>query len=158
MAISIPVDLGYQFSVRAPFREVFAVLSDVPVSVGHFPKVERLVDMGRGVYRWEMERMGIGTASLRTVYASRYVSDRARGTGTVAWTPVEGVGNALVGGSWKLTDRRTSTDLVLRIHGTIEVPLPGVMKAVAAPLVKGEFEKLVDAYVDNLIARFGGEV
>lgn len=156
MAISIPVDLGYQFSVKAPFREVFAVLSDVPVSVGFFPKVERLVDMGRGTYRWEMQRMGVGTAGLRTVYASRYVSDRAKGT--VSWTPVEGVGNAQVGGSWKLTDRKRSTDLVLRIHGTVEVPLPGVMKAVAAPLVKNEFEKLVDAYVDNLIARFGGEV
>jgi carbon monoxide dehydrogenase subunit G len=155
LAIRIPVDLGYRFSVRAPFREVFAVLSDVPVSVGFFPKVQRLVDMGRGTYRWEMQRIGVGTAGLQTVYASRYVADRAKGT--VTWTPVEGVGNAQVGGSWKLTDRRKTTEIELRIHGTVEVPLPALMKTVAGPLVKGEFEKLVDAYVDNLIARFGGE-
>ena len=29
---------------------------------------------------------------------------------------------------------------------------------VVAPIVKGEFEKLVEKYIDNLIKRFGGEV
>ena len=31
------------------------------------------------------------------------------------------------------------------------------MKMVVVPVVKGEFEKLVEKYVDNLIAHFGGE-
>jgi hypothetical protein len=39
----------------------------------------------------------------------------------------------------------------------VEVPLPGLMKMVVAPVVKGEFEKLVEKYIDNLIKRFGGE-
>jgi hypothetical protein len=29
---------------------------------------------------------------------------------------------------------------------------------VVAPVVKGEFEKLVEKYIDNLIKKFGGEV
>lgn len=156
MTISIPVELGYEFSVKASFREVFSVLSNVPESVSHFPKVERLVDLGRNTYRWEMEKLGIASATLQTVYATKYVSDKK--AGTVTWTPVEGVGNAQVGGGWKITDRKKSTDLELRIHATVEVPLPALAKAVAAPLVKAEFEKLVDEYVDNLIERFGGEV
>jgi hypothetical protein len=32
------------------------------------------------------------------------------------------------------------------------------MKMVVAPVVEGEFEKLVDKYIANLIKRFGGEV
>jgi len=155
LAISVPLDLGYEFSVRAPFDAVFAVLSDVVASASHFPGVERLVDAGGGVFRWEMQRIGMGSVSMRTVYASTYVSDRA--LGSVTWTPVEGVGNARIGGRWQLTDRRRATDLVLRIHGRVELPLPALMRSVAAPLVKGEFEKRVDAYVDTLIARFGGE-
>jgi carbon monoxide dehydrogenase subunit G len=155
MAITIPIELGYEFSVKAPFKDVFAVLSDVPESVSHFPKVDKLVDMGDGVYRWEMQKIGIAQANLQTVYASKYVADKAKGT--VVWTPVKGVGNGLVGGSWKITDKKKTTDLVLKIAGTVDVPLPGLMKSIVTPVVKGEFEGMVDTYVANLIAVFGGE-
>jgi hypothetical protein len=40
----------------------------------------------------------------------------------------------------------------------VEVPLPGLMKMVVVPVVKNEFEGLVEKYIDNLIKRFGGEV
>ena len=155
MAISVDIDLGYEFAVKAPFKDVFAVLSDVPTSVAFFPKVEQLVDLGGGVYRWEMEKVGTAQVNIQTVYASKYVSNAAKGT--VVWTPVKGEGNALVGGSWKITDQKKTTALALKIQGTVEVPLPGLMKMVVAPVVKGEFEKLVEKYIDNLIKKFGGE-
>ena len=46
---------------------------------------------------------------------------------------------------------------MLAIQGEIEVPLPGLMKMVVVPVVEGEFEKLVEKYIANLIKRFGGE-
>jgi carbon monoxide dehydrogenase subunit G len=157
MSVNVPIDLGYEFEVRAKFDEVFALLSDVPRSVAHFPKVDRLTDLGDGVYRWEMHKVGTAQVHLQTVYASKYASDRARGT--VTWTPVQGVGNALVGGNWKITDNQgKSTKCVLKIQGTVDVPLPGLMKPVVAPVIEGEFEKLVEKYIDNLIEVFGGEV
>ena len=132
------------------------MLSNVPESVSHFPKVEQLTDLGGGVYQWEMEKVGTAQVNIQTVYASKYVSDQARGT--VKWTPVKGIGNAQVGGSWKIVDNKKSTGLTLAIQGEIEVPLPGLMKMVVAPVVEGEFEKLVEKYIANLIKRFGGEV
>jgi len=157
MAITVPIDLGYEFAVRAPADEVFAVLSDVPVSVSHFPKVANLTDLGGGAWQWEMQKVGTAQVNLQTVYASKYTSDRARGT--VKWTPVKGVGNALVGGSWKITDQAgKSTRCVLKIEGSVEVPLPALMKMVVEPVIAAEFEKLVEKYIDNLIRRFGGEV
>jgi hypothetical protein len=99
MAINVDIDLGYQFEVKAPFKEVFAVLSDVPTSAGFFPKVDKLTDLGGGIYRWEMEKVGTAQVNIQTVYASKYTSSKAKGT--VVWTPVAGEGNALVGGSWK---------------------------------------------------------
>lgn len=155
MAFSVPIELGYEFSVKAPYADVFAVLSDVPKSVSHFPKVDRLVDEGKGVYRWEMKKVGVASIQLQTIYASKYVSDAKKGT--VVWTPVPGVGNAQVGGSWKIVDRKSKTDLVLAIQGVVEVPLPGLVKGVVTPVVKAEFEGLVDTYVDNLAKAFGGE-
>lgn len=157
MAISVDIDLGYEFTVKAKAADVFAVLSDVPTSVSHFPKVDKLTDMGDGVYKWEMEKVGTAQVNIQTVYASKYASDKAKGT--VKWTPVKGIGNAQVGGSWKITDNKgKSTAIELKIKGTVEVPLPGLMKMVVAPVVEGEFEKLVDKYIANLIKKFGGEI
>ncbi len=36
MTVNVHIDLGYEFSVKAPVAEVFAVLSDVPTSASHF--------------------------------------------------------------------------------------------------------------------------
>ena len=38
MTVSVHIDLGYEFEVKARYDEVFAVLSDVPRSVSHFPR------------------------------------------------------------------------------------------------------------------------
>ncbi len=156
MTVTATIDLGYEFTVKAPFKTVFDLLSDVPESVSHFPKVKQLTDLGDGVYRWEMQKVGAGQASLQTVYASKYVSNRSKGT--VVWSPVKGEGNALIGGSWKIVEGKAGTALAFKVEGTVDVPVPGLMKVVVTPVVQGEFEKLVEKYIDNLIRVFGGEV
>ncbi len=155
MSVTVPIELGYEFEVKAPAKEVFDVLSDVPTSASHFPKVHKLVDLGDNVYRWEMEKVGTTQVNIQTIYASKYVSNQAKGT--VVWTPVKGEGNALVSGSWKITDNKKSTGVVLKINGEVTVGLPALMKLIVVPVVEGEFEKLVDKYIANLIKRFGGE-
>ena len=156
MTIHVNIELGYEFAVKAPASEVFGVLSDVPTSASHFPKVHKLVDLGAGVYRWEMEKIGLAQINLQTVYASKYVSNKAKGT--VVWTPVKGEGNALIGGSWTLTNKKKTTHLVLKIAGELHVPLPGLMKMIVVPVVTAENEKLVEKYIANLAQHFGGEV
>ncbi|MBA4176483.1 MAG: hypothetical protein C0505_07970 [Leptothrix sp. (in: Bacteria)] len=156
MAITVDIDLGYEFTVKAPLKEVFDLVSDVPTSASHFPKVDKLTDLGQGVYRWEMQKVGTAQVNIQTVYASKYVADRKKGT--VVWTPVKGEGNALVSGSWKLAEGKKGTAVEFKVGGTVDVPLPGLMKMVVVPVVSGEFEKLVEKYIDNLIRKFGGEV
>ncbi len=65
MAITIPFDLAYEFEVNALAPDVFAVLSDVPVSASHFPKVHQLVDLGGQAYRWEMEKVGTAQMNIQ---------------------------------------------------------------------------------------------
>ena len=156
MAITVTIDLGYEFTVKADYNTVFDTLSEVPTSASYFPKVDQLVDLGKNTYRWEMAKIGIAQVNLQTIYASKYVSNKAKGT--VVWTPVEGEGNALVSGNWKITDKKNATHLVLHIQGDLTLPLPGLMKKMIAPVVEGEFEKLVEQYIDNLTKQFGGEV
>jgi carbon monoxide dehydrogenase subunit G len=160
MTFNVKIDLGYEFDVKASSAEVFAVLSDVPTSASFFPKVDKLVDLGSNVYRWEMDKIGIASVNLQTIYASKYVSNKAKGT--VIWSPVKSEGNALVSGSWTIRDRKgdtkKGTNLVLQINGDLEIPLPSLMKMVVAPIVTSEFEKMVEKYIDNLTKKFGGEV
>ncbi len=157
MAISVDIDLGYEFSVKAAIKDVFDLVADVPTSASFFPKVEKLFDLGGGAYQWEMQKVGTQQVNIQTVYASKYVSDRKKGT--VTWTPVKGVGNAQVSGHWKLKEHKGGgTDIEFKVSGTVEVGLPALMKVVVGPVVKGEFEKLVDKYIDNLIKKFGGEL
>ncbi len=156
MAITVDIDLGYEFTVKAPLKEVFDLVSDVPTSASFFPKVDKLTDLGQGVYRWEMQKVGTAQVNIQTVYASKYVADGKKGT--VVWTPVKGEGNALVSGSWKLTPGKKGTSVEFKVFGTVDVPLPGLMKMVVVPVVAGEFEKLVEKYIDNLVKKFGGEV
>ena len=156
MAVTVPFDLAYEFEVKAPAADVFAVLSDVPTSASHFPKVAKLVDMGDNTYRWEMEKVGTAQVNIQTIYASKYVSDKKKGS--VVWTAVTGVGNALIDGSWAITAKKQSTLVVLKITGEVHVPLPGLMKMVVVPIVEGEFEKMTDQYIANLTKKFGGEV
>lgn len=156
MTVNVAIDLGYEFTVKADVKTVFDLLSDVPKSVSHFPKVKKLTDLGDSSYRWEMQKVGAGQASLQTVYASHYVADRAKGS--VVWTPVEGEGNALIGGSWKIKKAKIGTAIAFKVDGTVMVPVPGLMKMVVAPVVQSEFESLVEKYIDALIKVFGGEV
>lgn len=156
MTLSVNIDLGYELEVKASAADVFRVLADVPTSASYFPKVEKLVDLGGGTYRWEMAKIGIAQISLQTIYACKYVADKAKGT--VVWTPVQGEGNALVSGSWQISEKKKSTHVVLQIQGELTLPLPGLMKIVVAPVVEAEFEKLIEQYLANLSKRFGGEV
>jgi carbon monoxide dehydrogenase subunit G len=156
MTVTAEVDLEYEFAVRAKAAEVFALLSDVPESSSHFPKVASVEDLGKGVYQWSMQKVGTPQVNIQTVYASKYKSDAKKRT--VIWTPVKNTGNAQVSGSWTITDQKKSTALKLVVQATVFVPLPDIMQAIVQPVVSAEFEKLLDQYINNLIAEFGGEV
>lgn len=156
MAIIVPFELAYEFEVRSRIAKVFEVLSDVPASARHYPKLARLIDLGKGVFRWQLEPVGAGQFQIETEYTSRYHIDRKKRS--VVWEAVPGAGNAEVNGSWNLIDHKSSTLLTLRLHGKLHLPLPALLESVVGPLVIAENERLVEAYIDNLIKTFGGEV
>ena len=156
MTVNVSIDLEYAFEVKAKFADVFELLANVPESAKFYPKVDKLVDLGDGAFRWEMEKIGVASINLQTIYASKYVDNKTKGT--IIWTPVKGVGNAEVSGSWKIKDNKKSTALVLHVKGDLAIPLPGLMKMVVVPVVEGEFEKMTDKYIANLTKKFGGEI
>ena len=155
MAMTVPFEVAYEFEVNALAADVFVVLSDVPASASFFPKLHKLVDLGGNCYRWELDKVGPAQMTIQTVYACRYVVDQKKCS--VVWTPIAGEGNAQVGGSWAITEKKNFTHLVLTSRSELLLPLPALMKGIVAPIVVAENERLVKQYVANLTQRFGGK-
>jgi len=149
MAFIASVDIKKRFDVKCPFDRAFDLLANVPESVSHFPNVEDLVDLGGNAYRWEMCKIGVDRFSIQTIYGCKYVDDREKGV--IKWTPVKGEGNGTVKGKWTLKASDPGTTRIdLATTGELEIPLPGLVKFLVAPVVAHEFERMVDKYIENL--------
>ncbi len=149
MAFIASVELKKRLEVKCPYDRAFDLLADVPASVSHFPNVEELVDLGGNAYRWEMQKIGVDRFSIQTIYGCKYVDDREKGI--IKWTPVKGEGNGTVKGKWTLKAiDAENTRIDLSTTGDLEIPLPGLVKFLVAPVVARQFEQMVDTYVENL--------
>lgn len=115
MPVSVTIEISRKFIVKAPLTKVFAVLSDVPESAAHFPKVEALTPLGKGAYEWKMKKNGFDKHAIQIVYASTYRVDKK--AHRIDWTPVKGVGNSQVQGFWELTAHEDSTECRFHTQG-----------------------------------------
>ncbi len=152
MAIKLTIEVHREFTVPASIDTVFDLLSDVPRSASFFPKVDQLIDLNDGVFRWEMEKISVGKHSLQSIYACHYESNKAEGS--IVWKAVKGVGNGLVSGNWKLTDTTEGTHIVFATDADMTLPLPSLLKLAISPVVKHEFNGLIDTYTQNLKTEF----
>ncbi|ASQ90701.1 hypothetical protein CHL67_06970 [Prosthecochloris sp. GSB1] len=149
MPFRVAITVNRSLDTPAPFDRVFGLLADVARSGSFFPKVEALTQLGGGRWKWEMERIGVGNHTLQqSVYACCYVPDRDKGT--IVWTPVNGIGNAVVEGSWTVKPQHNGCNAVLFSKGSLEVNLPAFLEFLLIPIIRMEFERLVDQYVSNI--------
>lgn len=153
MDVSATAD--HTFEVSADPDTAFALVSDVPDSVSHFPELEGFVADGADTWRWELAKLGHGPLTLQTVYTCHYVCDAA--ARTVTWTAVSAAqDNARVEGTWTLTPTRNGTRLRLVNTLTVTVPVPRLMRKPAEKLVSRENERLISAYVGNIQTTLNG--
>ncbi|MDO6443093.1 MULTISPECIES: SRPBCC family protein [unclassified Marinobacter] len=153
MAITVSLELNREIEIPGSYDEVFALLADVPRSASHFPKVHKLTDLGDNIYRWEMDKVGIDKHAIQSVYASKYFADKD--AGKITWEPVKGEGNGVVRGSWTLTAKGDqATTAKFQTSAELTLPLPGLLKLAISPVIKHEFNSLVDTYMNNLKKAF----
>ena len=149
MAFVVDVDVDASFEADCSVDRALDVLTDVPWSASHFPKVDKLVELDEGVYRWEMAKIGMDAYNIQTVYACKYTHDRDKGW--VKWTPVKGEGNSKVSGKWTIKALKDGgTRLKLTTTGEMELPFPRLAKMVIAPFVRSEFEGMIETYIEKL--------
>lgn len=153
MAITVSIELNRDLEIPGGYDEVFELLADVPRSAGHFPKVHKLTDLGDNAYRWEMEKVGVDKHAIQSIYACKYHADKE--AGRITWEPVKGEGNGVVRGSWTVTAKGDKVTAVkFKTNAELTVPLPSLLKLAISPVIKHEFNSLVDTYMKNLQKAF----
>jgi carbon monoxide dehydrogenase subunit G len=152
MTIKVSIDLTRKFIIKTDINTIFSLLSDVPASAKHFPKVQVLTPLTDNAFRWELEKVNSGGYSIQTIYACQYVSDS--NAKTVIWTPIKGEGNGIVSGKWELTEQETGTHVLLTTKAELTLPFPRLLKLAISPIVKLEFSGMLDTYVRNLKGLF----
>ena len=151
MSVVIPISISMDFYTEAAIQRVFEVLADVPRSVGHFPNVQRLVDLGANTYRWEMEKMGTQRYHFQVQYAAQYKANEAEKC--VRWSPIS-EGNGTFSGCWELRTEGKRTHVHFSNEGQLELPLPRLTKKIVQPFVRNKFHELFGVYIENLERTF----
>ncbi len=153
MSFSVVINIKREIETSGTPDKVFGLLANVNYSASHFPKVDKLVDLGDNTFRWEMQKISIASYTLQqTIYASRYTADAA--ARKITWTPVQGVGNAIVEGEWVITPKEGGTKVVLSTKGDMTVDFPYFLEFIISPLVVMEFTSMIDRYLLNLQESF----
>lgn len=149
MALTVTVEVERELDVAGSAADVFEYLADVPQSAGNFPNVDKLIDLGKNTYQWEMKKIGVDKYSIQSIYAVKYTQNKTKGW--IKWSPVEGIGNGVVEGSWKIkSNKDKTTHLTFYSKGKLTLPLPKLVKMIVSPIVVREFTSLVDKYLKNL--------
>ena len=154
--MEIPVSARRTAALRLAPGAAFAFLSDVRAWGALFPNVERVEPLagaahGPDAFVWTMAPMGPPGVAVRTVYGCRYAFDTA--AQTVAWTPVDGVGNARFAGHVALAPRADGgTDAHLVLDAVLSIPAPALLRPLVAAAVTHEFGRVLGVFAGRLEA------
>lgn len=149
MAFDVKININKKFSVPSDINTVYSLLSDVPASTSHFPDLDQLIQEQGNTYRWEMKKMGLGPITFQTIYACEYNCDET--TKSITWTAQKTAEqNAKVAGEWTLEETEKGCDITLSTDAVMTIPLPSLAGIGVKPVVKVEFETLINQYIKNL--------
>jgi carbon monoxide dehydrogenase subunit G len=151
MPVNVNVKIEKSFKIACTAKKAFEQLVDVADTVALFPKLDKIVDLGGDVWRWEMAKIGAAGISHQVKYAVKYTND---GKSKIDWNPVPGDGNATVSGGWLIKeDGPAACTVSFRSTGEFDMPVPRLMKSIAEGIVKSEFDAQVGTFLDRVKAK-----
>lgn len=151
MAVTVSVEIKKTFDAACSAKKAFEQLVDVADTTALFPKLDKVVDLGSDVWRWEMEKIGAAGLSHQVKYLVKYTNN---GTSTIDWNPAPGDGNAQVRGGWVITAKGDKAcTIAFRSSGEFEMPVPRLMKGIAEGIVRSEFDAQVGTFLDRVKAK-----
>ena len=133
--------------------ELIEILSDMPATLSHFPKLQPITELAENRYRWDLDAIGAAGVEHEVSFATDFETDVD--AGEIRFTAVQGEGNATISGVFRAEENGDSTQLVLEVGGTLrDIKVPMLLRGPAKPFIKGMFEKLVDRFVERVSAAY----
>jgi len=154
--VEVEVSLRYTLDVGWGVQQAFALVSDVPESAVNFPGLERLDDLGDGVYRWNMRPFEVSKFRHQVRYAARYISDE--NAGTVVWTTVGTDGNTRADGAWRVSPRGQGARLIFENRMAVMLPIPRLVARPARKVVPSIMNKQTRKYLGRIAEKMDGKL
>lgn len=152
--IDIAIERG--FSTPADTDSAWALLADTRATLAHYPKLDKLVDLGDDRWRWELQAIGIKNVTHQLIYSVRYTFKRE--AGLITWTPISAdTDNAQVQGQFQITAQDGGSHIVLSTDVGLAVPAPQLLAGAIKPLVEREFREQIEVFVANLGKALGND-
>lgn len=148
MTVKVKAAIRRNQLVTADADALFALL-DPAHAARFFPRVRRIEALEDGCYHWTLEPMGTQKYQHQVEYVSQWECDAAQRL--IRWRALPDQGNARISGAWAIETARSGTRLALEIRAELRLDLPRWMQLVAEPIVQTEFQKLLNAYFDNVV-------
>lgn len=152
----VQVNIRRTLRVNWSPEQAFEMVADVPRSAAHFPGLERLEDLGDGVYRWHLSTFKVGKITFPVSYAARYVPDPE--AGTVTWSTVDGSKNTRADGKWVVTPDGDGALLEFHNHVVVVIPVPRLLARMTNKIARNLTEKQIGAYLQRISRAMDGEV
>ncbi|MEM9996558.1 MAG: SRPBCC family protein [Bacteroidota bacterium] len=150
MTLTVPVDIVREVRVRARAHDALTALSDFPSLLHLFPATEQVERLAGRALRWTVEKLGPPPYAQRIIYACRFHVDEA--ARRIWWEPTDdNVADDRIHG--EVTLREDGSTTLARLSAQAEIVLDGIpffAKRLAPPIVRAEFERLTDKFVQNI--------
>lgn len=146
------IDLQRVARIEGDADELFALLSDLPKTMAHFPKLRSFTEHENGAWLWDIEPIHVAGMTYEISVATGFEIDS--GKRVVTLLPVSSIGHAHIGGHFRAVQSGDHAELQLDIAGTIEVDVPMLLRAPAKPFIRGYFAKLVDRFIERIQAEY----
>lgn len=153
MAVQIEIPYEHSFSSAKSPAETFAYLSDLDKSVAKtFPGLESFTSCGPQQHEWAFEKVGYSGYEFQIRLKTRA---EIQAPSHITFHPVGGKGLASLHGGWQLSPEGKGTRVGFKATLSLELPVPGFLKAMARPLAEKEISKLFDRYIQRVEKTLG---
>jgi carbon monoxide dehydrogenase subunit G len=148
--MAVKIDVPYRQSIasaKSP-EETFRYLADFERAIpGNFPGLETFTKQGEATYHWSFEKVKYNNYEFHIQVVTRFEMGPGH---TIKLVSVPKPGHSSLTGSWNVEPQGSGSRITFTVDLQTELPIPFLLKAVAAPITQKELGKVFDRYLANV--------
>lgn len=147
MAVHVEVPFKNEVNVTRSPSDVLAFLKKFDSNIpSHFPGIDALQPTSGNSYDWIFQKIEYGGYSLTPKLLTHFEIKDSQ----INIVPENKPGYSQLAGYWRVLPEGTGSKIEFSIKLSMELPIPSLLKSMAAPVVQKELTKLFQRYLDNV--------